>query len=303
VELRLNDGRPTEAEPTPAADIGEPTMLSDADPEPMEEGQQYAQAAKVPPAGKQQKPAQKAPQKKPIPSEEIAYPTDKQQQEIIDHIHTAELDQAVQRRKAAFDEMLKKLPAKGPRIKIPLPEDWRAGVNEINPTYAKLTEDAAKKYDIPPELLARLLHAESTYDRNAINKDGFMGIPQMGKASLKEVGVNPDTFMKSSAETQINAGAAYLAKQYAVFRDWPKAVAAYHHGRRAIEEWSNGVGPGYHNKEEREKPYIDYSGNLRVLTPQEIAKDRNLARWEELQKELPYVFVGDAHRYDGVGKP
>jgi soluble lytic murein transglycosylase-like protein len=231
----------------------------------------------------------------------MVYPTDKEQQEIISHVHTAEISQAMERRKATWDEMLEQLPESGPRIQAPLPEDWRAGVSPAN---VKLTEDAAKKYDIPPELLARLFHRESSYNTTAYNR-GHKGIPQMGDAELRSVGVNPDTFLQASAETQINAGAAYLAKQYGTFRNWPHAVAAYHNGRKSIEDWVAGAGPGYESEDEVRKPYVSYSGDLRVLTsPEEIANSRNvMGQWEELRKQLPYIFLGNANRYDKAKTP
>ena len=117
---------------------------------------------------------------------------------------------------------------------------------------------------------------------------------------LKAVGVNPTTFLNASAEAQINAGAAYLAKQYGTFRNWPQAVAAYHNGRKFIEDWAAGAGPDYHSKEEIRKPYVGYGGDLRVLTtPKDIADSKNIMQhWDELRGELPYVFLGNANRYD-----
>ncbi len=125
------------------------------------------------------KPRRPQPRKREIPPEQIAYPTDAQQKEIASHLHPDVASEAADRRKAAWDEMLKQLPKKGPGIKVPLSEDWRADLDKIDPSYAKLTEDAAKTYDVPPELLARLFHTESTYDRHADN-GVRKGIPQMG---------------------------------------------------------------------------------------------------------------------------
>jgi len=271
-------------------------------PDDMTAPQGNAELAQAPPVGSKKKsPAgtdkKPPPRRQAPPPEQLAYPTDKEQQEIVSHVHSAEVSQAVERRKAAWDEMLKRLPGSGPKIQAPLPEDWRAGVSPAN---AKLTEDAAKKYDIPPELLARLFHRESSYRTTAYNR-GHKGIPQMGDDELRSVGVNPDTFLQASAETQINAGAAYLAKQYAWFRNWPQAVAAYHSGLPSIDRWLAGVGPGYHSDDERKKQYVDYGGNLRVSTPADMATKRDkdiMAQWAELRAELPYVFLGNANRYD-----
>ena len=92
---------------------------------------------------------------------------------------------------------------------------------KINPSYVGLTEAAAQKYGIPAELLARLLHKESSY-RN-VNNGSAKGIPQMSEGALEEVGVNPATFPSAGAAAQIDAGAAYLVKKYRETGDWPSS--------------------------------------------------------------------------------
>jgi hypothetical protein len=46
-----------------------------------------------------------------------------------------------------------------------------------------------------------------------------VGIPQMYPSALRDVGVDPTTFGRAGAAAQIDAGAAYLARQYRRFGD------------------------------------------------------------------------------------
>ena len=71
------------------------------------------------------------------------------------------------------------------KIQQPLSPDWRADVRKLNPNHLDYTEAAAKKYSIPPELLARLLYRASNYKNQGVDSNGnalprrAMGIPQM----------------------------------------------------------------------------------------------------------------------------
>ncbi len=159
---------------------------------------------------------------------------------------------------------------------------------KINPSYVGLTEAAAQKYGIPAELLARLLHKESNYQN--VNNGGAKGIPQMSDGALKAVGVDPAAFPKAGAAAQIDAGAAYLALQYREFRDWPKAVAAYHSGFRRMNDWLAGRGPNFEDIRDRMKTEHRTEASARAQSNQ----------WLEMQQYLPYIFLGDPHRYDSL---
>jgi len=117
-------------------------------------------------------------------------------------------------RSSQWDYMIRQLPPlalPGSKRQEVLPPDWRQAVRKIDPRYVDLTEAAAKKYGVPPELLARLFYKESKYEKNAGVKNGEhndsvpLGIPQMYKAALKDVGIDRKTFLKADAATQINA--------------------------------------------------------------------------------------------------
>jgi hypothetical protein len=220
-----------------------------------------------------------------IPPEEIAYPSAKSMAAMVSDFNEAlPVVREAERREAVWEQMIRRLPYAGPRAQEPLPENWKPKLNEIDLTYADLTEKAAAKYGIPPLLLARLFMKESNYnrylgiDRQTLTpSEGPMGIPQMYEGALNAVGTTPAAFAKASPEAQINAGAAYLAQQYKAFRNWPKAVAAYHHGAGAMGWWFSGRGP-------------------RLEAVDHPAGDRD--KWAALQAELSYVFGGDPKQYD-----
>jgi soluble lytic murein transglycosylase-like protein len=136
-----------------------------------------------------------------------------------------------------------------PWMQKPLPADWEGTLTKINPSYLKWTKAAAEKYNIPPELLARLFYRESDYIRNRVSGAGAKGIAQLMPIAVKALGLDPRTFDYFDAEKSINAGAALLAKYYDEFKDWPKAVAAYNMGNTAVNNWLAGDQPHGPNRE------------------------------------------------------
>ena len=215
----------------------------------------------------------------------------------------------------------------GSGIQAPLSDDWRADVDKINPSYGGFVEKSAKKYGIPPELLARLLAKESNFDIhagvNVVNgryvprSDNIaVGIPQMLPAAAKSVGVTRDQLANGTAEFQIDAGAKYLAQQFAQAKNWPTAVAACHSGYGTVADWLNGSGPNFETDEQRREGYVHWDdeskdskgkklpSQWRLLQPNpanpkvaaQIATD--VGNWNELKMYLPYMFLGDPNRYD-----
>lgn len=168
--------------------------------------------------------------------------------------------------------------------KEPLDDDWKSAINKIDPRYADWTVAAAKKYSIPEELLTRVLFQEASYDKNTNidpkthkpkpGKPG--GIPQMYPDTMKDIGLNTTTFDWTDAEAQINAGAAYLAKNYKIFKDWPKAVAGYHSGYYLMTRWFNGSSINY----------------------DKAASGKMKEQRSEMKAYLPYIFRGDPHAFD-----
>ena len=96
--------------------------------------------------------------------------------------------------------------------------------------YQDAIQGAQSKYGIPSNYLAKLLHAESSYDPAIINgtrksSAGAVGIAQFMPATAAELGVNPTDPMSA-----IDGAGRYLSQLYAQFGNWPEAIAAYNWG-------------------------------------------------------------------------
>jgi hypothetical protein len=311
---------------TPALPVGSGAdrnfVLANANGDSVQEAQQTQPAGRVTPTippgpsvravpggGKRPSPTLRG----ELSSEEMTSLTERRREEALSQDPLFEASRyapAREERRHYWDNMLHQLPLPalpGSGIQAPLPDDWRAAVRKIGPNYLANVESAATKYGIPAELLARLVHRESSFDKNKRSgKNGAVGLPQMYPPALRDVGVNPSTFGSATAAAQIDAGAAYLAQQYRRFGDWPRAVAAYHFGFPRIGDWSAGRGPNYDKIKERTENESAGFPDAKLANREAEAKTRaikELGQWQELQGYLPYIFLGDPNRYDGVRKP
>jgi soluble lytic murein transglycosylase-like protein len=145
-------------------------------------------------------------------------------------------------RASTWEDVIRQtLPEKiDPRFQQPLPDDWEAALTKKDPNYLKWTKAAAEQYGIPPELLARLIYKESTYNSNKVSGRGAKGIAQLMPKAVEDLGFDPRTFDYFNAEKSIDASAALLAKYYRHFKDWPKTVAAYNWGIGNLHNWLEG---------------------------------------------------------------
>ena len=96
--------------------------------------------------------------------------------------------------------------------------------------YAALIAAAGSKYDLPVDLLARLLWQESRYREDIItgavrSRVGAVGIAQFMPATAAEMGIDP-----LNVEQSIDAAAKYLRRLYNSLQVWDKAIAAYNWG-------------------------------------------------------------------------
>lgn len=186
------------------------------------------------------RPQQRTPVTPPIPRQQKLEPTPSEQQLQVKA--TQQLNTRLERANTWENLLRSPLPDNmAPTRQQPLPNDWEGALTKMNPTYLKWTKAAADKHGIPPELLARLLYKESTYDRNQVSDAGAKGIAQLMPDAVKDLGFDPKTFDYFNAEKSINAGAAHLAKAYRELKDWPKAVAAYNMGVAGLNGWLDGT--------------------------------------------------------------
>jgi hypothetical protein len=297
-------------------------VLANAGGDDVQEAQQTQQPGRnIPPPVPQKPPAQAKPsasKQQPSPlrreksGEELTQLTERRREEALsqDALKENLYKAGREERQPYWDYMLRQLPVPalpGSGIQEPLPLDWRAAVRKIDPRYLDYTEAAAKKYGLPPEVLARLLYRESNYENKGVDSNGnrlrnrAAGIPQMYPDALKDVGVDPETFGRAGAAAQIDAGAAYLARQYRRFGDWPRAVAAYHFGANRIEAWLAGRGITYDNIKRRTEGESASFPGAKLKDREKAAEKgarREFGQWWELQGYLPYIFLGDPSRYD-----
>ncbi len=108
---------------------------------------------------------------------------------------------------------------------------------------------AARKYDLPPELLYGVIKAESNFQVRAVSHAGAQGLMQLMPGTAKELGVdNP-----FDIEQNIDGGARYLRKMLDKFGgDIKLALAAYNAGPSAVEKYGGQI-PPYRETEQ----YVD----------------------------------------------
>ena len=99
---------------------------------------------------------------------------------------------------------------------------------------------AARKYDLPPELLKGVIRAESNFQVRAVSQAGAQGLMQLMPGTAKELGVdNP-----FDIEQNIDGGARYLRKMLDKFGgDIKLALAAYNAGPGAVEKYGSQIPP------------------------------------------------------------
>jgi len=97
---------------------------------------------------------------------------------------------------------------------------------------------AADDHDLPRELIASVIRAESGFDARAVSRAGARGLMQLMPETARELGVS-DPF---DIQENIDAGARYLKKMLHMFSgDLEKALAAYNAGPGAVNRFAGQV--------------------------------------------------------------
>ncbi len=89
-----------------------------------------------------------------------------------------------------------------------------------------LVQKYAAEHGVDPELVMRIIQAESAGDPAAVSRVGAQGLMQLMPATAAELGVTDP----HDPEQNIRGGTQYLAKMLAQFQDPRLAVAAYNFG-------------------------------------------------------------------------
>lgn len=93
-------------------------------------------------------------------------------------------------------------------------------------------ENAERANNIPTNLYARQLWAESRYDPAAVSPAGAVGIAQFMPATADDLKIDP-----LNPAQAISAGARYLKWLYSITKDWRAALIAYNWGIGNVERY------------------------------------------------------------------
>lgn len=104
--------------------------------------------------------------------------------------------------------------------------------------YRKYASQIANRYNIPQNLFARMIGAESAWNQSAVSPVGAQGFAQLMPATARELGVDPTDPMQN-----IEGGGRYLRQQYDEFGDWSLALAAYNAGAGAVKKYGRQIPP------------------------------------------------------------
>ena len=115
----------------------------------------------------------------------------------------------------------------------------QAGVGERQKIETSILK-AARKYDLPANLIKSVIRAESNFQVKAVSHAGAQGLMQLMPATAKAMGVsNP-----FNIEENIDGGSRYLRKMLDSFGgDLKLALAAYNAGPEAVIKYGGKVPP------------------------------------------------------------
>jgi hypothetical protein len=100
--------------------------------------------------------------------------------------------------------------------------------------------NSARKYDLPVNLIASVIRAESNFDARAVSPAGAQGLMQLMPATARDLGVkNPFNIAEN-----IDGGSRYLRQMLDSFDgDLKLALAAYNAGPEAVTKYGGKVPP------------------------------------------------------------
>jgi soluble lytic murein transglycosylase-like protein len=91
--------------------------------------------------------------------------------------------------------------------------------------------DASLRYALDPGLLRAVIRHESNYQVRAVSHKGAQGLMQLMPATARELGV----VCSFDPRENVLGGARYLRELRDRLGSWPRALAGYHAGPRAVQ--------------------------------------------------------------------
>ncbi len=129
----------------------------------------------------------------------------------------------------------------------------------------KLLTEAARKRDIPPELLQSIAQVESGFRADAVSPKGAIGLMQLMPATAKAQAADPH-----DVEQNAEAGANYLAELLRRYENQDyqveKALAAYNAGPGAVDRFK-GIPPYRETQAYVARVKKDYHQRLKKRAP------------------------------------
>jgi len=133
--------------------------------------------------------------------------------------------------------------------------------------YAPYIENAAKKYNVPVEVICGVMLQESGAQSHAVSHCGAKGLMQLMPATARRFGVkNP-----LDPAQNIDGGTAYLSWLIRHFKgDLQLAIAAYNAGEKNIEKYGNKI-PPFHETRNYVPAVLGYTQSMIKIFAERMA--------------------------------
>lgn len=108
-------------------------------------------------------------------------------------------------------------------------------------SYEDTIERCAEEYDLPPELIAGVIRAESSWRESVVSSAGAVGLMQLTPETFtwlqSKTGETYDESALKNPEINIRYGSYYLSYLRERFSDEKTQLAAYNAGPNRVQEW------------------------------------------------------------------
>ena len=111
------------------------------------------------------------------------------------------------------------------------PAWWRSSRFAVRERTETAIRQAALRYALDPRLIRSVIRHESNYQVRAVSHKGAQGLMQLMPATARELGV----VCAFEPRENVMGGARYLRSLRDRLGSWPRALAGYHAGPRAVE--------------------------------------------------------------------
>ena len=148
-------------------------------------------------------------------------------------------------------------------------------------TYIEMVSGYAEEFDLEPELIFAVIHAESRFNANAVSRAGASGLMQIMEDTAYWIapaaGIDEFSYTQIfDPEINIRLGSYYLAMNIRRFEDITVALCAYNAGGGNVSGWL-------------ENP--DYSSDGKTLDYIPFAETRNYVERVKRNKQIYSIIL------------